>query len=106
MDSQNSNYRQGFASAIGCAAFWGVMPIYWHFLRPIDSSVIIFYRIVLVAVVCLIIALLKYRPEEIFAPLKDKKLVLTYILVGALITANWSIYIWEVNADYVIQTCI
>ena len=103
MDSQ---YKQGFASAIGCAAFWGIMPIYWQLLRPIDSSVIIFYRIVLVAVVCLIAALIKYKPAEIFSPMKDKKLVLTYILVGALITANWSIYIWAVNADYVIQTCI
>lgn len=103
MDSQ---YKQGFASAIGCAVFWGIMPIYWQLLRPIDSSVIIFYRIVLVAVVCLIAALVKYKPEEIFAPMKDRKLVLTYILVGALITVNWSIYIWAVNADYVIQTCI
>jgi len=111
MNTQNSlaekdSYKQGFASAVGCSAFWGVMPVYWHMLRPIDSAVIIFYRILLVALVCMIAALVKYKPAEVFAPMKDKKLVLTYILVGALITANWSIYIWAVNADFVIQTCI
>ena len=82
------------------------MPIYWQWLRPIESSVIIFYRILLVAVVCLIAALFKYSLKEILEPLKDKKLLLKYILAGILITTNWSIYIWAVNAEFVIQTCI
>lgn len=99
-------YKEGLASAVICSVWWGIMPIYWQWLRPIDSSVIIFYRITLVAVVCLILALFKYSFKEIMAPLKDRKLVLTCIAAGILITTNWSIYIWAVNADYVIQTCI
>lgn len=99
-------YRQGMISAVGCSLWWGIMPIYWHWLRPIESSVIIFYRIVLVAIVCLVGALIIYDKKTIFEPLKDKKTVLRYILAGILITANWSIYIWAVNADFVIQTCI
>lgn len=104
--NQRNTYKQGIISAVGCSVFWGIMPIYWQLLRPIESSVIIFYRIVLVAAVCLAAALIKYKPTEIFAPLRDIKTVITYFMVGALITANWSIYIWAVNADYVIQTCI
>lgn len=100
------NYREGLTSAIVCSIWWGIMPIYWQWLRPIESSVIIFYRILLVAVVCLIAALFKYSIKEIIEPLKDRKLILKYVIAGILITANWSIYIWAVNADYVIQTCI
>lgn len=99
-------YKNGIISALSCSVLWGVLPIYWQSLRPIDSSVIIFYRIVLVAVVCLIGAFISYDKETIMAPLKDKKTVIRYILAGILITANWSIYIWAVNADMVIQTCI
>ena len=99
-------YRQGLSSALICSVWWGIMPIYWQWLRPIESSVIIFYRILLVAVVCVIAALFKYSINEILEPLKDIKQVFKYIIAGALITANWSIYIWAVNADYVIQTCI
>ena len=99
-------YKEGLASAVICSIWWGIMPIYWQWLRPIESSVIIFYRILLVAVVCLIAALFKFSFKEIIAPLKDRRLLLTYIAAGILITANWSIYIWAVNADYVIQTCI
>ena len=100
------NYREGLTSAIVCSIGWGIMPIDWQWLRPIESSVIIFYRILLVAVVCLIAALFKYSIKEIIEPLKDRKLILKYVIAGILITANWSIYIWAVNADYVIQTCI
>lgn len=99
-------YRQGLISSLLCNLWWGLMPIYWQALRPIDSWVIIFYRIVLVAAVCLIAALIVYDKKTIFEPLKDKKTVIRYILAGILITANWSIYIWAVNADLVIQTCI
>ncbi len=100
------DYKQGLISAVGCSVWWGIMPIYWQWLRPIESSVIIFYRILLVAVVSLIAALVKYNPKEIFEPLRDKKLVLKYIIASIIITANWSIYIWAVNANFVIQTCI
>lgn len=103
---ERKRYKQGLTSALLCSVFWGIMPIYWQWLRPIDSSVIIFYRIVLVAVVSLIAALMFYKKEDILAPLKDKKLVLKYIVVGMIITVNWSIYIWAVNANLVIQTCI
>lgn len=103
---ERKQYKQGMISALGCSLWWGIMPIYWQMLRPIDSSVIIFYRIVLVALVCLVGALILYDKETILAPLQDKKKLLRIILAGALITANWSLYIWAVNANLIIQTCI
>ena len=104
--AERKNYRQGILSAVTCSVWWGIMPIYWQWLRPIESSVIIFYRIALVALVCIIGALILYDKKTVLAPLSDKKTVLRLALAGILITANWSIYIWAVNADYVIQTCI
>lgn len=44
--------------------------------------------------------------EGIKAPLRVKGTKLKFFIAGALITTNWSIYIWAVNADHVIQTCI
>ncbi|MCQ2551625.1 MAG: EamA family transporter RarD [Clostridia bacterium] len=102
----NSQRKQGFISGLGCNIWWGIMPIYWQMLIPIASSTIIFYRIVTVALVCLAAALITYDKETILAPLKDKKLVMKMVIAGIFITANWSIYIWAVNANYVIQTCI
>ena len=99
-------YRTGIICSLSCSVLWGVLPVYWQALRPIDSWVIIFYRIFLVGVVCFAAALKLYGMEGIKAPLREKGVKLKYFIAGVLITANWSIYIWAVNADHVIQTCI
>ena len=100
------DYMQGLISVLGSSIWWGIMPIYWQWLKPIDSIVIIFYRIVLVALVCLIAALIVHKKEEILAPLKDKKLMAKLIIAGVIITLNWSLYIYAVNSENVIQSCI
>ena len=91
---------------LGCSLWWGIMPIYWQWLIPIDSWVIIFYRIFLVALVCFIAAMKVHGTEEIKEVLRDRKLVLRLIAAGIMITINWSIYIWAVNSSHVIQTSI
>ena len=103
---ERKNYRQGLISVLISSVWWGIMPIYWQWLKPIDSIVIIFYRIVLVALTCLIAAFLVHKKEEITAPLKDKKLLMRLIAAGAIITLNWSLYIYAVNSENVIQSCI
>ena len=103
---ENRQYREGIISALVCNIWWGIMPIYWQWLRPIESSVIIYYRIFLVALVSFLIAWKTYGIRELLILLKQKGLMLKYLAAGILITANWSIYIWAVNANYVVQTCI
>lgn len=102
----NKQYKIGMIAALTCSILWGVLPIYWQALRPIESSVIIFYRIALVGVVCFVAALFIYGWERIKAPLAHKGAKGKYFLAGLMITLCWSIYIWAVNADMVIQTCI
>ena len=104
--SDRKQYKEGLISVLASSIWWGIMPIYWQWLKPIDSMVIIFYRIFLVAVVCLIAALIAHTKEEILAPLKDKKRLVRIILAGIVITVNWSLYIYAVNSGKVIQSCI
>lgn len=103
---ERKKYKQGLISAVLCSVWWGICPIYWAWLKPIESSTIIFYRIVLVAVVCTLGALIFYGREIVLAPLKDRKLTLRMIGAGIIITFNWSVYIWAINSGHVIQTSI
>ena len=101
-----SERRQGILAAIISNVIWGFLPIYWHALRPIESSVLIFYRIFLSAVVCLFLVRRRYSREELLEPLRDRRLALKFLAAGILITLNWSLYIWAVNADHTIETSI
>jgi len=38
--------------------------------------------------------------------LKNKKIMLTFITAGVLVGANWSIYIWAVNAGFIVETSL
>ena len=80
-----SERRQGILAAIISNIMWGFLPLYWHALRPIESSVLIFYRLVLSAIVCWFLARRKYTREELTAPLKDRKLFLKLLAAGVLI---------------------
>lgn len=102
---ERKNYREGLTCAIFCALLWGFLPIYWNALKPIDSFIIIFYRILLMGLVCLIACMVKMGSvKKVFAPMfESRKQTLIYAAAGIVITINWSIYIWAVNAGFVIQ---
>ena len=106
MNDNSKTYRQGLISVTACMVLWGVLPVYWQALRPIDSWVIIFYRIFLVGLVSGIASLKLYGFKEIKKQLSIKSNLWKFPLAGLLVTCNWSIYIWAVNADHVIQTCV
>ncbi len=100
------SYKIGILSMLSCDVLWGVLPLYWQALRPIDSWVIIFYRIFLVGLVSGIATVIIYGVPAIREQYRIKSNLWKFPLAGLLITCNWSIYIWAVNADHVIQTCV
>lgn len=102
----DKNYKNGLIYALFCAVIWGFLPIYWNALNPISSLVVIFYRVTLMTLTCLAIQFYRVRNiRAMFAPMfENKKKLRTYIIAGILITMNWSIYIWAVQAGYVIQS--
>lgn len=100
------NYRTGLICAVLCSTIWGVLPVFWKALLPIPSYVIIFYRIFWVGVISFILSYRKYGWVRIKEPMKKRKNMAVFFVAGLVITSNWSIYIWAVNAGYVIQTSI
>ena len=104
--AHDKSYKIGILSMLSCDVLWGVLPIYWQALRPIDSWVIIFYRVFLVGLVSGIATVAIYGVPAIKEQLSVRSNLWKFPLAGLLITCNWSIYIWAVNADHVIQTCV
>ena len=101
-----SEYRMGVLLVIACQLFWGVCPIYWEALVPIESWKIILYRIFTMFVYTYIAARIKYSRKEIFEPLKEAAVRRKYFLAGLILTANWSIYVWAMTSEHVVQASI
>ena len=101
-----SEYRLGLILVIACQLFWGVCPIYWEALVPIESWKIILYRIFTMFVYTYIAARIKYSRKEIFGPLREAAVRRKYFLAGLILTANWSIYVWAMTSEHVVQASI
>ena len=101
-----NEYRKGVLCLLSCQLLWGFCPIYWQALVPIPSWIIILYRIFTMFVYSYIGARLRYSREEIWGPLKDRAVRRKYFTAGLILTVNWSIYIWAMTSERVIQASI
>ncbi len=103
---KSNDYRTGLICVLACQLFWGFCPIYWQALVPIPSWIIILYRMLTMFIYSYIAARMRYSREEIWAPLKEKGVLLRYMAAGLLLTANWSTYIWAMTTGHMIQASI
>lgn len=104
--ARESEYRTGVICVLACQMIWGFCPIYWQALEPIPSWIIILYRIVTMFVYSYAAARFRYSKEEIWGPFKDGAVRRKYITAGLILTVNWSIYIWAMTSERVIQASI
>ncbi len=106
MTENEQRLKLGLVAAVCSQLAWGFLPIYWKLLSPIDSTMIIFYRIVLVVLVAFIIGLKNNSAGKILSRIKDWNFIKYPMVAGVLITINWSVYIWAVNNEMIIETSI
>ncbi len=98
--------RTAFIAGIAAFSFWGIIPIYWKFLRAVPASEILAHRFVWTT--AFLIGLLSWqgRWPEVRAAAKSRRTILYCFASGFAITCNWFIFIWAVNADRVLETSL
>lgn len=101
-----SETEVGLACAVACALLWGVLPIYWKSLHPIPPVLIMFYRLVLACILVFVASLRVYGWKGLLAPVRVKGAAFRFLVAGIVISTNWGLYIYMVNAGWIIQTSI
>ena len=98
--------RKGLLAAALAFVIWGLFPLYWHLLKSVPADQITAHRVVWSAV--LLVALLCARQGLgwIRAIAATPRALGLLAVAGALIGANWSLYIWAVNAGHVVETSL
>ncbi|OKH92087.1 hypothetical protein AB852_27255 [Streptomyces uncialis] len=87
-------------------AMWGLVPLFWPLLKPAAAAEILAHRMVwslaFVALGLLVVRRWAWAGELIRSP---RQLAM---LVGAavVITINWGVYIWSVNAGHVVEASL
>lgn len=99
----DKTYQKGLYNGIIAFSIWGLLPLYWKLLKAIPAIQIFSHRIFWSFVFLFLIIQYQQKREAFKQLLRDKKRMLYVVLCAFFISCNWYIYIWGVNAGFVIE---
>jgi chloramphenicol-sensitive protein RarD len=103
---EHHNETRGIVYAGGAYAFWGVVPLYWHYLEDVPPLEIILHRILWCALTGLIVTLARGRLMHFITVLRTSRLMKALAASGVLISANWTIYIYCVETHRLVEASL
>lgn len=102
------NYRLGIFYGLGAYLLWGVLPIYWKLLQHVEAMEILANRFLWSAVFVFLLLLatgkLNIFMQETKAIFSAKKTACCMVLAAIMISFNWGIFIWAVEAGRIVET--
>ncbi|MBW8799138.1 MAG: EamA family transporter RarD [Streptomyces sp.] len=98
--------RTGLVNGFAAYGMWGLVPLFWPLLKPAGSVEILAHRmvwsLVFVAVALVFVRRWAWAGELLRQP---RRLALVAV-AAAVITVNWGVYIWAVNAGHVVEASL
>ncbi|HEU0294787.1 MAG TPA: EamA family transporter RarD [Anaerolineales bacterium] len=98
--------NKGILNAIVVYLLWGVFPIYWKFLHDVPALQVIGHRIGWSFVLLLVYILLTRQWTDFRSAAFDWKTMGIYSVAAILLSINWLIYVWGVNAGFIVETSL
>lgn len=99
-----SEHRRGVVWGVSAYLMWGLFPLYWPLLKPIGALEILAHRVVWSLGVVLLLLLVSGKLGWLRTTTRAK---LSWLALAAvLVSFNWLLYIWAVNAGHVVETSL
>lgn len=104
MRDQPTDLRDGLLFALGCYGLWGVLPIYWKQLLAVPAPEILAHR--MVWSLGFVLLLLAFKQRWRWIGQLRRGTVGVYLGAALLLAVNWGLYIWAVNAGFIVETAL
>ena len=98
--------RRGIWYAVAAYAIFGFFPLYWKLLERVPPLQTVSHPILWSCVFLLALVAAGGRWSELRAAARSPRTVGVYAAAAMAIAINWSIYIWAVNAGFVVQSAL
>jgi chloramphenicol-sensitive protein RarD len=99
-----SEHRRGVLMGASAYLMWGLFPLYWPLLKPLGALEILAHRVVWSLGVVLVLLFASGKLRWLKDTQRSKLAWLT--LAAVLVSFNWLLYIWAVNAGHVVETSL
>lgn len=98
--------KKGIWFGVGAYILWGFFPIYWKFLHQVSALQVIGHRISWSFVLLAIYILITKQWRDFRAVAFQPKTIGIYSIAAVLLSINWLIYVWGVNAGFIVETSL
>ncbi len=98
--------KKGVLYGIGAYVLWGFFPIYWKVLHQVSAFQVIGHRIGWSFIVLIFFIVITRQWQEFRSVASNAKTIGIYAIAGVLLSINWLIYVWGVNADFIVETSL
>jgi chloramphenicol-sensitive protein RarD len=95
----------GILMAAGAYVSWGLLPVYWKLLGHVPTAQLLSHRIVWSFVTLAVFLALRGRLGPLLGRISPAARR-SYMLASLLIGVNWFIYVWSVNAGYIVEASL
>jgi len=96
----------GIAYAVLAYVLWGVFPVYFKALQHVGPTEILAHRMVWSLAFVAAVLALRRRFDWLHEVLQRPALVGRFAATAALVSINWGVYIWAVNAGHVVDASL
>jgi chloramphenicol-sensitive protein RarD len=95
--------RRGLLYALAACLSWGLLPIYWKQLGAVPPLDLALYRLLFSGPFLLGVLLLRGRGDELLAVGRTPSALRPLLLSGALIVANWAVFLAAVASGRLVE---
>ncbi|MGW2705192.1 EamA family transporter RarD [Streptomyces sp. NPDC001340] len=99
-------HRTGLLNGFAAYGMWGLVPLFWPLMKPAGALEILAHRMVWSLVFVAVALLVMRRWAWAGELLRQPRRLGLIALAAAVITVNWGVYIWAVNAGHVVETSL
>lgn len=103
MDIQKREKTVGSWYALAAYITWGILPLYWKALKHVPAGEILAHRILWSFVFLVLFNVLRKRWPEVKKSYAHARNRLSSLVSALIIGAVWFIYIWAINANFVVE---
>lgn len=101
-----SEQRTGLLFGFAAYGMWGLLPLYWHALSGIGAGELLAHRMVWSLPTAVLILLALRRWSWIRPLLRQPRKLLLVVASAVVISVNWGVFIWSVNAGRVLEASL
>lgn len=98
--------NKGIWYGIAAYAMWGFFPIYWKLLHDVPALQLLGHRITWSFFLLLAFIFITKQWKDFRSVAFDAKTLRIYSVAGVLLSLNWLIYVWGVNAGFIVETSL